>query len=113
MQFASKKEAFTRKNNETTSITKYPIQDDSLDIALVKIEGRYPDAKRAVNLECKEIIYVMEGKGKVIVEGKEQNFEAGDLILIEAKEKFYWEGKTSLYITCMPAWNAEQHQIVE
>jgi len=33
--------------------------------------------------------------------------------LIEPGEKYYWEGKMTMFMPCVPAWYAEQHKEVE
>jgi quercetin dioxygenase-like cupin family protein len=48
-----------------------------------------------------------------VIEGKEINLKAGDLILIEPGEKFFWDGSMTLFIPCVPAWHPEQYRKVE
>ena len=113
MKIISKHQAIERKNSEACIVTEYPIKDEMMDFAIVTIHARYPEAPQyAVNLVCKEIVYVNRGNGKVIVDGKEYVLNEGDLILIEAGEKFYWEGNMDLFISCRPAFTLAQHQIV-
>lgn len=66
-----------------------------------------------VNLKCKELAYIIKGSGKVVVEGEERQFNEGDLILIGADEKYFWEGDFVMFIFCTPAWYPEQHKKVE
>jgi mannose-6-phosphate isomerase-like protein (cupin superfamily) len=113
MQISYKHQAIEIKNNESCIVTKPLIHDESMDFASVKINGRYPTARLATNKKCKEIIYVNEGSGKVVVDGKEHLFNAGDVILLEAGEVFYWEGNMTLFISCRPAWTPEQHVVLE
>lgn len=113
MKIAYKRQVIERKNSELCVVTEYPELDGQLDFAIVKLSGRYPDTKRAVNLTCKEIVYIHEGHGQVEVNGECYSLDAGDLVLIESGEKFIWEGQMTLYISCHPAFNVEQHQIVD
>lgn len=113
MQISYKHQTVKRKNNEFCVVTQHSIQDETMDFVKVEITGRYPSARLATNQKCKEIIYVNEGSGKVVIENKEYNINAGDLILIEAGEKFYWEGNMSLFISCRPSWTQEQHVHVD
>lgn len=85
-------QAIQKKNSDVCMVTEHPIDDEMIDFAIVKVTGRYPDARYATNKKCKEIVYIHEGTGKVSVEGKEYSINAGDVVLIEAGEKFYWEG---------------------
>ncbi|EHL32109.1 cupin domain-containing protein, partial [Legionella drancourtii] len=66
-----------------------------------------------MNKKCKELVYVQNGTGKVVVNNIEYLLNVGDVVLIEAGEKFYWEGNLTLSISCNPAFNIEQHQIVD
>ncbi len=113
MKFCSSHEAIEHKNSETCTATEFPIKDELMDFAMVKIAGRYPESRYLINRECKEIAFVKEGSGKVVVDGKEQLLNPGDVVLIEAGEKIYWEGDMVLLISCRPAWNMSQHQYVD
>lgn len=113
MKIAYKKDAFERKNSPLCIVIEYPELDKSLDFAIVHLHGRYPDVGRVTNTVCKEIVYVSEGEGLVEVEGKTYPLTAGDVVLIEAGEKFYWDGQMALFISCHPAFYIEQHQTVE
>jgi quercetin dioxygenase-like cupin family protein len=42
-----------------------------------------------LNTKCKELGYVIEGLGKVVVDDREIILNKGDLILIEPGEKFF------------------------
>ena len=60
-----------------------------------------------------QIVFVHEGSGKIVVDGKEYLLNAGDVILIDKNEKFYWDGKMTLHISCTPAFTPEQHVHIE
>jgi mannose-6-phosphate isomerase-like protein (cupin superfamily) len=113
MKIATKHERIERKNSDVCSVTEYPMIDEAVDFAIVKVTGRYPENKQAVNQKCKEIVYIHAGTGKAVVDGKEYALEAGDLVLIEAGEKFYWQGTLELFISCRPSFSVDQHQIVD
>lgn len=113
MKIITKNQTIERKNNEACVVTEFPLDDNLIDFAVIKITDRYPDAGYAINQKCKEIVYIQDGNGKVVVNNKEYLLHAGDLVLIEAGEKFYWEGEMNLFISCRPAFTIEQHKIVE
>lgn len=50
-------------NSEKCKVVEYPLGDKDINFATAKISGRYPDTGYCVNEECKELIYVMDGKG--------------------------------------------------
>jgi quercetin dioxygenase-like cupin family protein len=113
MKVALKEQAIHINNNSVCSVTEYPIDDQAMNFAIITISGRYPAENCAVNMQSKELAYVHAGAGKVTVNGKEQLLHQGDVVLIEAGEKIYWEGAMTLFVTCSPAWNKEQHLIVK
>jgi len=59
------------------------------------------------------LAYIITGSGKITINDKEINLEAGDLILIEPGEKFFWEGKMTMFMPCAPAWYTDQYKKVE
>ena len=66
-----------------------------------------------MNRKCKEIVYVQEGSGLVVVNNQQYPLNTGDTILIEADEPFYWDGHFTLHIVCNPAFTVDQHQLVD
>jgi mannose-6-phosphate isomerase-like protein (cupin superfamily) len=98
-----------RKNSDVCVVTEYPHLDNDLDFAIVKISGRYPAQKQAMNLKCKEMVFIHSGKGTVTVNHIEYPLNPGDVVMIEAGESFFWEGNMTLHIACTPAFNIEQH----
>lgn len=113
MKFIGKDQTKTFKNSDACTAIEYPMGDKDINGAVIELAGRYPGKGRAMNLECKEMAYVIKGSGKVTVEGKEIKFNEGDLILIEAGEKFFWEGVAQIFMPCTPAWHPGQYKEVE
>jgi quercetin dioxygenase-like cupin family protein len=62
-----------------------------------------------MNTESHEMVYVSEGKGRVIVDGIEQTLTVGDIVSISPKKRFYWDGTMKLVMSCQPAFRAEQY----
>lgn len=112
MKIISRAQAVLRKNSEICLVTEYEMGDPDIDFAAAEITGRYPDKGRVTNTQSKEIVYIQEGTGTIEVDGKSYPLKAGDVLLIEAGEKFYWEGNMTLFISCHPAFTVEQHQRV-
>lgn len=113
MKHVLKSQAVERKNSDACSILQHGIDDAHLNLAIVTLAGRYPDAKCVVNERCKELVYVQLGSGEVSVNGKVYALNAGDMVLIEAGEKYYWQGTMQLLVSCSPAWSADQHHVVD
>ena len=113
MKKLSKHQSRLHKNSDLCVVTEYDMGDPELDFAIAKISGRYPAERYVTNTKCKEIAYIQEGAGKIEVNGVEHPLTAGDLVLIEAGEKFYWEGHMTLFMSCHPAFTIDQHQLVD
>lgn len=113
MKISRKHQAQVFKNSDACTVTAHMLEDDMLDMAIATISGRYPEVNRVVNQQCQEMAYVFDGEGKIVVDEEEHRLSAGDVILIEAGEKYYWEGHMKLFISCRPAWHPEQHQLVD
>lgn len=112
MKISFKHQAVERKNSDVCVVTEHSIDDEMIDFVIVKVTGRYPEHGYAINQKCKEIVYLHEGNGIVVVNEKEYLINSGDLILIEAGEKFFWEGNMNLFISCTPAFTIEQHKMI-
>lgn len=113
MKIVRKKQAKKVKNSKHCWVFEYPLGDKDINGAFVKLTGREPDEGRVVNLKCKELAYIIEGSGRIEIEGKEIKLKAGDMVLIEPGEKFFWEGKMTMFLSCAPAWYLEQYKKVK
>jgi len=113
MKIIHKNQTKIFKNSEACAAIEYPLGDKDINGAVIEINGRYPDKGRTVNLKCKEMVYIIRGSGRLVIEGKEVKLNEGDLVLIEAGEKFFWEGDLIMFSSCAPAWNHEQYKEVE
>jgi len=113
MKIAHENQAKKFKNGNACVATEYPIGDKDINIAYVEVSGRYPEKGRVTNEKCKEMAYIIEGKGKIVVEGKEIELIEKDVVLFEPGERYYWEGNMKMIVSCAPAWYSEQHKEVE
>ena len=113
MKIIHKDQAKIHRNSNACTAIEYPLGDKDINGAVIELNGRYPGKDRAVNLKCKEMAYVIKGSGKLVVEEKEIKLNEGDLVLIEAGEKYFWEGNMKIFMPCTPAWYPEQHKEVE
>lgn len=112
MNFLPKNKVQTHKNSERCIAHEYHLGDVDINGAVVELFGRYPAQGRVTNTICKELVYIISGSGKIVVEGKEIKLQQGDQILILPKEKYYWEGTMMLFIACTPSWHSEHHKKV-
>lgn len=93
----------------------YPSKDKDINFAVIKINCRSPKTGFQVNTKCKELLYIMNGKGTIVLkENKETiDFKKGDVILINQNECYAFEGNFTAAVPCTPAWTSEQHKYVD
>ncbi len=114
MQIIKKDQAMKCANSENCKLEGYAFEDKGIDIAIAEITDRYPDKGYCEHAVSKELVYVLEGEGKLHFEDKTVEFSKGDAILILNKEKYYWETKyCKVALPCVPAFNVEQYRIVD
>jgi len=113
MKVIHKNQTKEHKNSDVCVAIEYPMGDKDINGAVIKLNGRYPDKGKVVNLKCKEMAYIIEGSGRVVVEGKETKLQGEDLVLIKPGEKYFWDGNMTMFVPCVPAWYPEQHKEVE
>ena len=101
-------------NSDKCKTLEYSFNDKDIDLGIATITGRYPESGFCVNVISKELIYVLDGKGKLYLENDCVEFEKGDSILIDQNEKYYWDSTCCIVsMSCTPAWNEEQHMLVQ
>jgi len=113
MKVTHKNQTKEHKNSDVCVAIEYPMGDKDINGAVVKLNGRYPDKGRVMNLKCKEMAYIIKGSGRVVVEGKETRLQGEDLVLIEPGERYFWDGNMTMFVPCVPAWYPEQHKEVK
>jgi len=101
------------KNDNNCIVFEFPMEDKDMNFSIAKITGRYPEHGRVTNIQCKEIVYVQAGAGKIVVDDIEHALSVGDVILISPNERFYWDGNMTIHVACTPAFFPEQHVYVE
>ena len=103
MKIMTADQATTHVNGSHCVAREYPLGNEHINGAVVTVTGRYPEVGRVTNLKCTELAYVIAGKGGVVIEGVVQNLNQGDLLLIEPRKKYYWEGNLEMFISCVPS----------
>lgn len=113
MKIIRKSDAVDFKNSEICFGKEYPWDDNDMNGAVIEVRGRYPDKGRVVNEISKELVYVLEGSGKLVLEDKTTEFDKADMLLINPNEKYYWDGNCVILTVCTPAFDPGQHIEVE
>ena len=106
MKIVKSSDAQIIKNSDTSNLLEYSIglNDKDIDFCINTINGRYPKKGYCTNEKCKEICYILEGKGTL---------NKKDVILIDKEEIYYWNGNCKIMMICTPAWYKEQCKLLD
>lgn len=113
MKIIHKEQTERVRNSKNCIAVEYPLGDIDINGAIIELTGREPDEGRVMNMECKELAYIINGSGRVVIDEKIVDLKQGDLILIESGEKFFWEGNMTMFMPCAPAWHPNQYEKVK
>ena len=93
-----KKEQAEKKINwDSCVVWEYPFPSKDLWIAVVKMDGRYPESGKIVNTECDMIYYVISWTWTVHHETGDFDIGKWDSFFFE-KNKWYWLDSKNLEI---------------
>jgi mannose-6-phosphate isomerase-like protein (cupin superfamily) len=108
-----KERAIKKQNSENCIAYEYEYPDLDSSIAVAEVNGRYPESGKSVNLECKQVYYVISGSGIIFSEKGEFEIKEGDLYFFEKKESYYVDGKNlKVCIMNSPKWMIEQYKSI-
>ena len=114
MKYISKNDSLKGTNTPNCQVDEYSFGDNDIDVGVVHLTGRYPKEGYCLNEICKEVIYILEGTGKICFEDEEVYFSKDDAILIEPNTKYYWEVKDCVAtMTCTPAFSLKQYKLIK
>lgn len=100
------------KNSETCEGVAYSDEPAPVDLAVIDINGRYPETGWAVNRTVHEIVYVKRGMGSLATRGGEDvSIAEGSVVSIVPGERFAWDGDMTLVMACSPPFNTEQYTL--
>ena len=108
-----KNNSIRRENSPNCIAHEYPMEQKDINIAYAEIDGRYPDTGMATNKLVKELVFIVGGEGNLTIDGISHALEQGDALLIKPEQKYFYDGKLNLVISCHPAWTPEQHEIID
>ena len=109
MKICKQQDSIVHTHNPACSVKEYPLGLDSLNMAITTISGRYPDEGFVQNTVVHEMAYILEGSGSITTLSATTHFEAGDMIVLDPNEPYYWQGACKAVIACNPAFTPDQH----
>jgi mannose-6-phosphate isomerase-like protein (cupin superfamily) len=115
MEFISKTQSAYFTNGPTCTGYGFSFSDKGMDIAIVTVNGKYPEKGYVLNEISREIAYILKGGGKLVMgDGAIKDVQPGDALIILPGEKYRWEGDNlEMLMPCSPAFDPAQHKQVE
>jgi mannose-6-phosphate isomerase-like protein (cupin superfamily) len=114
MKIIAKNQAAKIQNSDQCKVTEYPFDIKDINGSVISVKGRYPENGYAMNEVRKEIVYIINGSGKITMsDGSITKFDTGDSLFIDTNEKYFWQGQFESYMACSPAFYPEQHKEIE
>ena len=115
MKIVKKLQAEKFKYADTSSVIDYSqkLNEENMDFCINTIKGRYPEKGFCSNLECDELCYIIEGNGTIFKRDTSFDFEKDDIIFINKKDVYYWQGDFKVALICSPAWRKEQVKLYD
>ena len=90
----------------------YSTKDECLHGGLVYQEVDGIHNEEFINKKSTFVYYIIQGKGKFVIEGKEYPVKASDNIIIPTGTKFYYFGKMKQILITVPAWEEDSEEVV-
>jgi len=101
------------KPTGSITIYEYDTNEDSISGAIAIINGRYPEKGYVTNEIIKELVYIVDGSGKLITPNKVTDFSKGDILFLDCKEIYAWEGNTTIFMATTPKFDPDQHKEID
>ncbi len=89
-----------------------PGPNGAFSIAVVDMDGIYPEKGWSINSRCTEAMYVQSGSLTVEVEDRQFELSAGDVLSITPGKKYRVRGKALTVDIITPAWDKAQNKII-
>lgn len=100
------------KNSDTCEGVSFASSEDSQDLSVITISGRYPESGWALNKIVHELVYIQSGAGSLIYKsGETIILEKGDVVAVDPQQWFAWDGNMKLIMACQPAFSPKQYKI--
>jgi mannose-6-phosphate isomerase-like protein (cupin superfamily) len=82
-------------------------------MAVVEMDGIYPEKGWSLNDVCTETIYLEEGSFTITVDDQAHTLEPGDQLMIFPGTKYQIKGKGRAAVLISPSWDSAQNHIIE
>lgn len=85
------------------------MQSSAINIAVIYVNGRYPQTDYTLNKEVESLVQVIKGTGEFgLKDGTKVVLKKGDQLYIPKNESYYFDGALELVYAATPKWTPEQ-----
>lgn len=99
------------RNSDVCDGEVFAVGDSPVDMATVRITGRYPGRGFLYNEESYEMVYVVSGNGSIETAHGSIILNVGDVVQFVPNERVAWDGDMTILIVCSPQFDASKHKI--
>ncbi len=96
----------------TNGLLYPPSPKGDQSMAVIEMDGVYPEKGHSLNDICTETIYQLEGQFRIEVNGQWHELKSGDLLMILPGNKYKVTGKGKACVLISPSWDSKQNHIV-
>lgn len=96
----------------TTTIWEFAMDEAAISGAVTEIKDRYPEKGFAVNKISKELVFVISGEGYIVTPTQKRPIRVGDLVFLDKREIYAWEGNLTLFMATTPKFDQKQHIVI-
>jgi len=102
------------KKSDSCKIREYDFSTSNIGFAITKIDGRYPEVGKAINIKSDLIYYIISGKGFIFTQNVNYEVKKGDALLLKNNKWYYIKGENlEIALSSSPCWTHEQYKIID
>jgi mannose-6-phosphate isomerase-like protein (cupin superfamily) len=84
--------------------------NDEAKFAIIEVEEGHSKVREK---ECTMFYFILEGKGNFEIDGKTEQCQKGDLVIVPRNTVFKYTGKMKMLLVTIPWWYPEQEETLE
>lgn len=113
MEHVPQADAEVFRNGDVTS-WEYEAASTAMNVARIKVNGRYPEAGFVRNREADSIVHVIGGDGILGMQGGARvKLAPHDQVHLVVNEAYFFEGELELLYAATPKWTSEQAEYID
>ncbi len=99
------------KKFESGNVTswEYETTCTTMNVAHIKVKGRYPEEGFTINLEVDSVVHILGGSGILDTQkGERIELAPHDQVYLAVNDAYFFDGNLELLYSATPKWTAQQ-----